>query len=67
MDNREFWMVYVSGRSGPTQRHATYESAKDEAKRLCRKAGVEAFVLRAEAVVRPVEPPIEVVRMEARE
>ena len=49
-----FWMLYAEGGRGPTNKHTTYELAKEEAERLIREheAGV-VYVLEAVATARP--------------
>lgn len=57
---KEFWMIYVSGRSGPAKSHDTYDSAYKEAVRLCSQpniVGIPVYILRTTgAVVREVAP-----------
>ena len=40
-----FWLVYGMGQGSPTHRHATQESAANEAKRLARAHKGVAFVV----------------------
>jgi hypothetical protein len=59
--NAVFWMVMsdVEGRSPPRVRHADYEIAKGEAKRLAlRNPGEKFFVLAAVAVAHTPEPVV---------
>jgi hypothetical protein len=55
----KFWMVYVPDNgSNPTVRHPTLELATEEAERLARKTGKQAFVLQAVAVSEVEPAPI---------
>lgn len=44
---KPFFMVYVEGKSSPTVKHDTADSARDEAERLCKELGAKVYVLLA--------------------
>ena len=43
----KFWMVYVEGKSSPTKKHADFNEAYDEARRLAKKEGRDTYLLQA--------------------
>lgn len=52
----KFWMVYGDGQRAPTVKHASFETAKLEAERLCRNnPGIEFFVLQPVSVSKRVD------------
>jgi len=56
---KKFWMVYGSGKGGPTVLHENLESAKTEAVRLANREKVAFYVLRCVGVAAPKAPPVE--------
>ena len=42
---KEFYMVYLEGQQNPVYKHVTFESAKNEAKRLTEKYNLKSYVL----------------------
>lgn len=48
-ETEEFWMVYADGRSAPTVKHQTQESADAEARRITMLERRTTFVLKAVA------------------
>ena len=49
---KTFWMLYAEGKSSPTLRHFSYESALNEATRLAQELGTPVYILRAVEVAR---------------
>ena len=45
MTNQNFFMVYLENERTPAYRHATLETAEQEAKRLSKQYGKKAWVL----------------------
>lgn len=45
MENQSFFMVFVEGGKAPSCRHATFEGAEIEAKRLVKMLHKKAYVL----------------------
>lgn len=41
------YMLYVENRNSPTIFHQTYESALNEARRLCKKTEQKVYILKA--------------------
>lgn len=54
-----FYMVYVDQQLSPTHRHATYNLALEEAKRLSEKTGYAAWVLEAVTKIQKIHFQIE--------
>ena len=52
---KTFFMVYVEGQSTPTMKHDTREKAEEEATRLSKKHGKDAFVLESVVTIEPEE------------
>lgn len=60
MNPLPFFMVWMDGGRGPSQKHDTYDSACAEAKRLAQKNPREAFVvLQSLGHYTVAEPPVE--------
>lgn len=57
---KTFWMVYVEGKSGPTMRHDSQQSALAEARRLALMTGKRAYVLEGQCVVEVRANPVDV-------
>ena len=57
---KTFWMVYVEGKSGPTMRHDSQQSALAEARRLALLTGKRAYVLEGQCVVEVRPNPVDV-------
>ena len=53
-------MVYVEGKSGPTMRHDSQQSALAEARRLALLTGKRAYVLEGQCVVEVRPNPVDV-------
>lgn len=49
-----FYLCWVPGGGNPTARHEDYLSASTEAARLAKKTKSEVYILKLEAVARPV-------------
>lgn len=45
MSDFKFYMIYLEGKSSPTYKHQTIESALAEAKRLCEMHNCKAYIL----------------------
>ena len=54
-ENETFYMVFVKDGSSPRYRHADFESADTEAKRLAKLTGVHTYVLQAIKKIKLVE------------
>lgn len=54
-----YYMVRVRGKGAPMKSHLNEADARAEAERLCAQEKRPAWVLRAVAVVRPKDVPIE--------
>lgn len=54
----KFYMVYVEGKSSPTKKHASYNSAANEALRLKKTQtyGTKVYILEATRIVVDAEP-----------
>ncbi len=51
-----FWMLYAEGGRGPTHKHATYNSAYEEAERLVREENAgRVYVIEAVAMARAAD------------
>ncbi|WP_146173602.1 hypothetical protein [Pontibacter mucosus] len=48
-------MIYLEGMNAPTFKHATFESAEQEAERLTLQTGYKAYILKAIATVEQVK------------
>jgi hypothetical protein len=58
-DNETFWMVWCPNRGEPSHRHATEESAIEEARRIAAKEKKPVYVLACIGEAAPQEPPVE--------
>ncbi len=54
-----FWMVWCDGRRTPAKVHRTCRQAQVEAERICKQEKRRVYVLKAESVCFPKEPPVE--------
>lgn len=58
---KRFWMVYVNGRQGSTQKHLSDTAAREEAERLARlpeNRGRDVYLLRAVWACNIPETPV---------
>ena len=60
IERTKFWMCFVPGRNSPTVQHETLQQAENEAERLCRKTGLDVYILEAvQGASPPISPPVE--------
>ncbi len=52
MAEKKFWMVYLEDQRAPQYKHASYDSALKEAKRLAEQHDKPAYILQAVHVVK---------------
>lgn len=62
---KEFWMVYVEGRSMPVKKHETYDSAYKEATRLSvGNTSVPVYILKATGAIIQELAPIKFIKLD---
>ena len=63
----KFWICWVEYAGKPSIKHLTFDEAKKEAERLCRKEGKSVAILEVVGYVKTKETPTQFINMVAIE
>jgi|GEM_PF-3521922 len=66
-DSTFYYVLRADVQSAPSVKHPTYGQAETEAKRLCKKHGAPFVIMKAVALVRVQEHPVEVKKLDSTE